>query len=108
MNPSKLQDKLSFIFFGEDSWRLRVTQTDESSIPAILIDVHGMKAREAERTLWNVINIVREPLCMTVVHGYRHGTVIKDVLAKETFAGRLKSRYCPKDNPGLTVLRITT
>lgn len=106
MNPSKLQDELSFIFFGEDSWRLLSIRTDEGSVPAITIDVHGMDVRLAERMCWNVINLVREPVRLTVIHGFNHGTAIKDALAKETFAGRLESRYCPKHNPGATVMKI--
>lgn len=48
----------------------------------ITADVHGMKCHEVKRFINNIINIVRIAFRLVIIHGYNHGTAIKDMLAQ--------------------------
>lgn len=105
MERRALQNLMDFVIFGEDRWRVTV-DLDAHGVPDITYDAHGQSVLDARRAIRNIVNITRSPLSVSVIHGYRHGTAIKDMLGKENFSGRVSERYCPKGNPGATVLHI--
>ena len=105
MNYQALQSRLDFVVYGKDNWRLDLKINQDGS-PNITYDAHGLTVQEARRTIRNLINIARTPVHLNVIHGFNHGTGIKDMLAQETFSGRLISRFCPESNPGKTFMTI--
>ena len=105
MDFSALLTRLDFVVYGENSWRLQAKAGIHGN-PEITYDAHGQTVLEARRTIRNIVNISRIPIDLYVIHGFNHGTAIKDMLAMEDFSGRLETRYCPQDNPGETILSI--
>ena len=105
MDFATLLSRLEFVVFGEDRWRLQAKEKAQGN-PQVFYDAHGQTVLEARRTVRNIVNISRVPIDLYIIHGYHHGTAIKDMLAVEDFAGRLETRYCPQDNPGETILGI--
>lgn len=107
MNTEKLQDTLQFVIYGNDAQRLLHALVNGDGISLILLDVHGMSVHDARQLIMNIVNIMQNtPMLLGIIHGYNRGTAIKDMLAAETFNGRLINRSCPKRNPGRTNLRI--
>ncbi len=105
MKRADLQKLIDFIILSDDRWRVTVN-LDEHGNPDITYDAHGQTVLEARRAIRNISNITRSPISVSVIHGYHHGTAIKDMLVKENFSGRLTNRYCPAGNPGETILHI--
>ena len=106
MNKKMLQEKLNFVIFGENEWRLYQATIRSDGTPSITLDVHWLTKNEAKRLIMNVINVLHNTVNLEVIHGYNHGTAIKEMLADENFDGRLTERYCPEYNPGITKMRI--
>ena len=107
MNNVKLLNTLQFVIYGNDVQRIRQIRVNEAGSLDIVLDVHGMTVHAARQLIMNIVNIMQNtPMDLGIIHGYNHGTAIKDMLAAENFNGRLSERSCPKRNPGLTNLRI--
>lgn len=106
MDMEVLRKRLGFIIYGNNIWRLLSFGQTETGEPSITIDAHGQTVREARRMILNIINITRHPMQLDVIHGFNHGTAIRDMLAKESFGGRLEERFSPVYNPGETIMRI--
>ena len=100
-----LQDRMDFVVFGENSWRLKLRQYQWRE-PDITYNAHGQTVPEARRTIRNIINICRSPLHLVIIHGFNRGTAIKEMLAEEDFSDRLISRFSPDGNPGATIMNI--
>ena len=106
MSNEALQQKLEFVVYGGNEWRLDSCAVDGEGIPKVRVDVHGLTVGEAKVFVLNVVNVVRETVALEVIHGFHRGTAIRDMLASENFGGRLEERYCSARNPGLTHMRI--
>ena len=106
MTAEAWKERISFVLYGEDSWRILSISEDENGRMELTIDVHGLSVQEARRKIRNVINISTEAFRLNVVHGYNHGTSIKDMLADKQISKRLEAQYCPQRNPGETVMRF--
>lgn len=106
MSNETLRQKLNFVIYGDNEWRLYDFTVDGNGIPNIRLNVHGMTVREAKVFILNVVNVIRGRMVLEVIHGFNHGTAIRDMLAGENFSGRLTERSCPGRNPGMTNMRI--
>lgn len=105
MEYEELINRLRFVVCEDNKWRLTAKQ-QQYAAPEITCDVHGLSVFEARRMIRNLINITRGPIRLIVIHGFTHGTAIKDMLAQECIANWIVSRFCPKSNPGETIMRI--
>ena len=101
----ELLKKLNFVVFGENQWRL-TTAFDGNGVLSVFYDAHGQSVAEAQKTIRNIVNLVRIPFKLTIIHGFNHGTAIKRMLDNETFNGKVSIKYRPHNNSGVTVLRI--
>lgn len=73
----------------------------------ITVDVHGLKPREAMRFLKNVVALhYREDFVLTVIHGYNHGTAIKEMLQNTQLSCRVEDISSCAWNPGVTMFRV--
>ena len=106
MSYEQLESRIGFVVYGENKWRIRITET-KTGTPEVTYDAHGQTVKEARRTIENIVNCSFSPLQLNVIHGYKHGTAIKSMLEGETFSGRLAEKTSPKNNPGLTKLVLT-
>ncbi len=87
---------------------MRLTFTDLDGVSTQMVaDVHGMKCYEARRFINNTIAIVRTDFQPTVIHGYRHGTAIRDMLADNFKNSHVREQYQDHFNQGLTHMIIT-
>ena len=104
MDYNALLSRLQFVVFGENSWRLKTKFSGGE--PEVSYDAHGQSVLDARRTIRNIINISRMPIHLVVIHGFHHGTAIKDMLANEKISEKLTNRFCPVDNPGETLIDV--
>ena len=92
--------RLNLILTQEDMKRIQ-QYPDRMSL-----DLHGKTRREAKKLLNNVINTIRHPFTMEVIHGYNHGTALKDMIFEEVINPRIISKDVPSYNIGETFLYI--
>ncbi len=93
-------DRFKTILIKEDAERIR------ESADKVSVDLHGQNRREAKRFLSNMINMVRHPFTLEVIHGYNHGTALKEMINSEEINPRIIERTTLTYNLGVTVLSI--
>ena len=94
--------RLKMILTTEELNRLNVREPPGSE-PRIIADVHGMKCSEARRF---INNIVHSTFQLIVIHGYNHGTAIKDMLATSFSNNHIADQYPDPFNRGVTHMKI--
>ena len=72
----------------------------------ITVDLHGLTSRMAERLIKNIMALDREGYDICAIHGYSHGTAIKEMISGRLQGSRLKGKDPVKRNPGRTILRM--
>ena len=73
----------------------------------LTVDVHGMTANAAMKFIRNIVALHhRDDIHLTVIHGYHHGTAIKDALHVQHVSWR--KVMCKEDiwNPGVTLVEV--
>lgn len=95
--------KLSLILTQENMNRIDFREKEGE----IIIDVHGMKCCEAKRFINNIINISRREVKITVIHGYNHGTAIRDMIRNGYDNSHVKYVIPDKKNKGVTRILAT-
>ena len=79
----------------------------DKNVEMLVFDVHGYSVKKAKREINNVIALNRNGCKIRIVHGYNHGTAIKNMLNSEEFDNKKvlkKVRYAY--NAGITDLQI--
>lgn len=97
--------KLKIILTNEEISRLTISEIDETKI-RIIADVHGMKCSQARRFINNIINTVRVAFQLIIIHGYNHGTAIKDMLAENFSNTHITEQHLDPHNKGVTHMLI--
>lgn len=87
--------ELDRLTFNESIGELRITA-----------DVHGMKCRGARRFINNIINTVRIAFILIVIHGYNHGTAIRDMLYTKFKSPHITNQHLAPLNQGVTIMTI--
>lgn len=100
-----LSEKFAAIYPGDEVTRIQISQKNNGEL-SVVVDVHGMKCRQAERFINNLINIARCQFVMTVIHGYNHGTAILEMVRNEVNNRHIVNRYTDNYNRGVTYLAI--
>jgi DNA-nicking Smr family endonuclease len=74
----------------------------------LVFDAHGFTAKKAKKTINNLIAVNKNEFTLEVIHGYHHGTAIKDLVndTENTVNKRVSKRKTFKENPGVTQLLI--
>ncbi len=104
----KLKDLLSFVIYGDNSWRATIDYKEKNAF-SITLDLHELDRNQAALLINNTIAIIRCPYTLEIIHGYNHGLVLKQMITN-TLAktnkriGTLKS---VPYNPGISILSIT-
>ena len=73
--------------------------------PSVIVDVHGLKCREARRLINNIINTLSVVIAvfeLMVIHGYRRGHAIRDMLAEPFVNAHICMRMYDTRNRGVT------
>lgn len=85
----------------------RITTVKYGSVLVITIDLHELSGRAALRLIKNLIALhYSEKVLLKIIHGYRHGTVIKEHLWKDQLSNRPFERQSVFCNPGMTLVRV--
>ena len=100
-----VDDRLKMILTQEEINRLKITESNSEHIK-IIADVHGMKCYEARRFINNIINIVRIAFQLVIIHGYNHGTAIKEMLAQNFSNDHIYEQFPDPRNQGVTHMLI--
>lgn len=98
--------KLRLIFTEKDIRRISLNKIQTNNL-VVTIDVHGMKCYEAKRFINNLVNLLLQTdFQLIVIHGYRHGTSIKDMLATNYDNNRVYKQHIDPNNQGVTHMYI--
>ncbi len=105
MSREQLAGNMKLILSGEDLERITVREI-ENELACIDVDLHGLTRKPAERLVKNIININRGEFILNVIHGFNHGTVLKEMIMETKWSSRVVERKCPAWNPGQTFLKV--
>ena len=95
--------RLGMIFSQEDIDRITVKDEAEKNLQ-VIVDVHGLKCSQAKRFINNIINAIRTAFKLVIIHGYNHGTAIKDMLAENFMNSHIVDQYQDPYNKGITYM----
>jgi hypothetical protein len=71
------------------------------------IDLHGLTTDDTESVLSKLLNSKSLKLrTITLIHGYNHGTLIKDYIRYDVISDRIASKMNDSANEGITILKI--
>ncbi len=104
MGYDQMMQKMTFVMFGDDLWRVKISH-EEDGTPIVCVDLHQMSCKEARRALNNIIALYKFEFKLDVIHGYNHGTAIRDMIRGDFNNRRIKRMFFPH-NQGRTVLEI--
>ena len=97
--------RLHIVFTDAEINRMTLLTSLERDVEKIILDVHGMTCREAERFINNVVNITRGTCVVEIIHGYRHGTRIKEMLRQRFLNPKIIRIVGDQYNLGITYLQ---
>lgn len=97
--------RLQIIFTNEEFDRLTI-QENSNSILQVTVNVHGMQCSQAKIFLNNIINIIQTSFKLTIIHGFNHGTAIKDMLSQNFSNNHITNQYPDLFNKGVTYMLI--
>ncbi len=101
----RIQFKMSMILTKDDMERVSVRKEDDENL-VLTADLHEMKYKEAYRFVNNLIALNNEPFELDLIHGYNHGTVLRDMIHKDLDNPRIISKTLLLWNEGETLLSI--
>ncbi len=90
---------------GEDICRLTFTEDENGNIK-VTADLHGLSKKNAIRMISNILVLCSFKFELEVVHGYNHGTAIKEYIFNQMHNDRVIHKQSPFYNPGITDLMI--
>ena len=93
--------RLGMIFSQDEINRIKVRDEAKKNI-RVIVDVHGMKCSQAKRFIYNIINTIKTAFKLVIIHGYNHGTAIKDMLADDFTNSHIVDQYQDPYNKGIT------
>ncbi len=97
--------RLNMILTTDELKRIQVLQNADEKL-MIIVDVHGMTCTKARKFINNIINVVRVAFQLIIIHGYNHGTAIKDMLANSFTNSHISKKYTDSFNYGITHMLI--
>lgn len=105
MSKQYVNARLEMILTKEELSRIKITK-NQFNILRLIVDLHKMTTREAKKFLNNLINVLRGNFELKIIHGYNHGTAIKEMLQNDFCNGKIKGKYVDEYNPGATFVTI--
>lgn len=100
-----IRTRLKMVLTQSEMDRITIFKSSSGTIH-ITVDVHGMKCYEARRFINNIINIVRMAFQLVIIHGYNHGTAIKEMLAHNFSNEHICEQFNDSHNQGVTHMLI--
>ena len=81
-----------------------VERCDFSLEDVVTVDVHGLSLNNMIRLLKNISCICRQSFTLRIIHGFNHGTKLKDAVRTEGMFTRSYRIVPDQTNPGVTML----
>lgn len=78
----------------------------EESEDGFIVDVHEFHRAETKRMINNMINIIKTPCVITVIHGYNRGTVLLQMIRTDMVNPKIKKISTVEYNHGVTFLEV--
>ena len=100
-NEKMIYTRLNIVLKKEDMDRIKISNED------IVVDLHSLGTKDAMILVNNIINLTRQECNIKVIHGYNHGTDMKDMINSRFKNPRIKERKGVKQNLGVTILSCT-
>ena len=100
-----MKERIMFLFTMDEISRIRST-IQENGTHILTVDLHGLRVKEAIKFLKNLIAADKEGYDICVIHGYLHGTAIKEAIYKQKISNRISKKYCCNGNCGMTYLKL--
>lgn len=73
---------------------------------SLIVDIHGMRTREAENRLKSIIEYVGNDIDrIVVIHGFHSGTALREMVRSELSHPRITAKR-PTENEGETLIVI--
>lgn len=108
MSYEQVVDRIRFLIYGDAAWRVNVLK-DADEKPYIVLNAHGMTVAETRKMINDIVRLIYcDTIGIKVIHGFNHGTAIKDMIASESFGDRLVRKYTPGSNPGVTYMEFAS
>lgn len=73
-------------------------------VKKIIVDVHGLSCSGARRFISNIVNVTLGECTVKVIHGYRHGTSIRQMLREKFLNPYISEIKADETNMGVTYL----
>ena len=105
MNAGYLVSRYETVFAKPVLERIRIITSPSGEVVKVSVDVHGLTCREARRFISNVVNISGGFCVIEIIHGYRHGTRLKDMLQNRFSNPHISQIATDFTNPGVTCLQ---
>ena len=104
MNAKLMSERFQIIFAKTITNRIKLLTSPSGEVEKVILDVHGLTCKEALRSINNVIKLTKASCSVEVIHGYKHGSKIKDSLWQQF--SNPKIRIIPDHrNLGITYLQ---
>lgn len=97
--------KLELILTKDEISRI-ISKVKEDGEPEVTLDLHKLTVREARRLIGNIIAVNRERFELNLIHGYNHGTALRDMIRQEFKNPRIYERKQYSYNAGVTTFEI--
>jgi len=96
---------MQLIFTKEEISRVK-EKIRQNGTKEVIVDLHGLTVKKAQRMLTNLIAIDREGYDILAIHGFNHGTAIKNMISEDLKSARIAGKKSPSHNPGQTIISI--
>ena len=100
-----METKMQFIFTKEEIERIK-EKIKENGHRTVVVDLHGLSVKKAHRMLLNLIALDRNGYDILAIHGYNHGTAIKNMITADLSSPRIQKKKTPAYNPGQTIISV--
>ena len=105
MCKAKLIKRFMMVFTPSEIERITFEMKDEA-IEVVKVDVHSLKCAIARRFINNIINLILGSVKLIVIHGFNHGTAIRDMLRQSFSNIKIDEIFSIVENDGVTCMTI--
>ncbi len=95
-----MEERLEMILKKDQMERIQFgTQT-------VTVDLHGMRRAECCWLIKTLIASILVSFQMNLIHGYNHGTRLKEMIVEKNLSSRITEMHSDPWNPGVTHISI--
>lgn len=106
MSRQYIETRLQLVYDTEFLNRISIKTNKQGGI-VLSVDVHGMHPNAVRHFLTNIINLCNGAFQIRIIHGYNHGTILKDMIHSEKIHYRVYEKLAVDGNQGQTLLNVT-